>query len=92
MAKVSFKAMAMHAIRRAEKQLTPAYENLLRQHASQNYGWDKDAVENLNMRYKNNNHVITYTDDRVLDIENGMPDVPHSQAIRTFMINQAGKD
>jgi len=44
------------------------------------------------MRYKNNNHVITYTDDRVLDVENGMPDVPHSPAIRSFMINQAGKD
>jgi hypothetical protein len=91
MAKPSFKAMAMHAIRRAEKQLTPAYQNVLRQHAAQSYGWDNDAVESLNMRYKNNGHVVTYNNDTVLDLENGTPDVPPAPAIRSFMINQAGK-
>jgi hypothetical protein len=43
------------------------------------------------MRYKENHHVITYSDDRVIDTENGTPDNPPAAAIRTFMINQAGK-
>jgi len=92
MAKSSFKDFMLGPVRKAEKKITPAYQDILRSHAAQNYGWDKNVVENLNMRYKNNSHVITYTDDRVLDVENGMPDVPHSPAIRSFMINQAGKD
>jgi hypothetical protein len=91
MAKVSFKDLMLGPIRKAEKHITPAYQNIIRQHAVQSYGWDKDAVEHLNMRYKNNSHVVTYTDDRVLDLENGTPETPPAAAIRNFMINQAGK-
>jgi hypothetical protein len=91
MAKASFKDFMLGPIRKAEKQITPAYQNILRSHAAQNYGWEKTAVDNLNMRYKENHHVITYSDDRVIDTENGTPDNPPAAAIRTFMINQAGK-
>jgi hypothetical protein len=91
MAKVSFKDLLLGPVRKAEKQITPAYQNILRTHATRNYGWEKTVVDSLNMRYKDNHHVITYSDDRVLDVENGTPDVPLSQAIRDFMIKQAGK-
>ena len=91
MAKVSFKDLMLGAVRKAEKQITPAYQNMLRSHAAQNYGWEKTTVDSLNMRYKDNHHVITYSDDRVLDAENGTPDAPPAAAIRSFMINQAGK-
>jgi hypothetical protein len=91
MAKPSFKALVMHAIRRAEKELTPAYQQLLRQHASTMPEWGPEDVNNINMRYKNGGHVITYSDDSVLDKENGTPDIELSPAMRTFMLNRAGK-
>ena len=91
MAKASFKDFMLWPKRKAERQITPAYQDILRSHAAQAYGWEKTVVDNLNMRYKDNHHVITYSDDRVLDVENGTPDVPLSPAIRDFMIKRAGK-
>jgi hypothetical protein len=92
MAKASFKDFMLWPVRKSEKKITPAYQNILRSHAAQNYGWEKTNVESINMRYKDNHHVITYSDDRVLDAENGTPDAPLSPAIRNFMINRAGKN
>jgi hypothetical protein len=91
MAKASFKDLMLASVRRAEKHITPAYQELLRTHAAQNYGWEQSAVDNLNLRYKDNHHIVTYSDVSVLDAEIGTPDTPPAPAIRSFMINQAGK-
>ena len=91
MAKASFKQLMLASVRKAERQLTPAYQELLRKHAAQNYGWEQSAVDNLNIRYKDDHHVVTYTNVAVLDAEIGTPDTPPAPAIRSFMINQAGK-
>jgi hypothetical protein len=53
--------------------------------------WTPEAVKSINMRYKDGGHVITYSDDSILDIENGTPDQDLSPAIRNFMINRGGK-
>ena len=79
------------SVRKAEKQLTPSYQALLRKHAAENYGWEQNAVDSLNMRYKDNHHIVTYNDIAALDAEIGTPDNPPRPAIRSFMINQAGK-
>jgi len=44
MAKASFKDFMLGPVRKAEKKITPAYQDILRSHAAQNYGWDKDVV------------------------------------------------
>jgi hypothetical protein len=53
--------------------------------------WTPEAVNSINMRYKDDGHVITYSDDNIMDIENGTPDMPFSPAIRSFMLDRNGK-
>lgn len=91
MGKPSWKAMVLHAVRSLEKDLTPAYEQMLRKHAEGMPNWTPGAVNSINMRYKNGGHVVTYSDDSILDIENGTPDTDRSSAIRDFMLYRNGK-
>lgn len=82
--------MVLYTVRKTERELTPAYEQVLRQHAAGLPNWTPEAINMINMRYKNGGHVITYSDDSILDIENGTPDTDLSPAIRSFMINRNG--
>lgn len=91
MGKASWKAMMLYAVRKQEEQLTDSYQQLLRSYASRMPNWTPEAVNSINMRYKDGGHVITYSDDRILDIENGTPDTDKSPAIRSFMIDRSGK-
>jgi len=91
MGKPSWKAMLLHAVRSLEKDLTPAYEQMLRKHAEGMPNWKPGSVNSINMRYKNGGHVITYSDDRVMDLENGTPDSDKSPALRSFMLDRNGK-
>ena len=83
--------MVLYAVRKAEKGLTPAYEQAMRKHVSDMPDWTPEAVNSLNMRYKNGGHVITYSDDSIMDLENGTPDKDKSPAIRSFMLDRNGK-
>lgn len=91
MGKPSWKAMLLHAVRSLEKDITPAYEQVMRKHAANMPSWTPGAVNSINMRYKNGGHVITYTDDSIWDLENGTPDSDKSPAIRSFMLDRNGK-
>ena len=91
MGKPSWKAMMLQPIRQQEKMLTSAYEQIMRASVAAMPNWTPEAVKSINMRYKDDGHVITYNDDSILDIENGTPDQDLSPAIRNFMINRGGK-
>ena len=91
MGKASWKAMLLQPIRQQEEKLTAAYEQIMRSRIASMPNWTPEAVNSVNMRYKDGGHVITYSDDRVMDIENGTPDTPLSPAIRSFMIDRSGK-
>jgi hypothetical protein len=91
MGKPSWKAMMLQPIRQQEKKLTSAYEQIMRASVAAMPNWTPEAVKSINMRYKDGGHVITYSDDSIIDIENGTPDQDLSPAIRNFMINRGGK-
>lgn len=91
MGKPSWKAMMLHPVRKQEEQITEPYQQILRGYVSRMPNWTPEDVKGINMRYRNGEHVITYNNDRIMDIENGTPDTPLSPAIRSFMIDRNGK-
>lgn len=76
-----------HAIRSAEKSVTPAYTSRLQAHAAK-HNWPDEVVSKLSIIHDGKQHKISYPksiEEQVLALEYGTQSVPPLPALRTFM-------